>query len=120
MYARVGGGVTDGIDEYIDIHNMLKFEVHGINNGSRADDSDIYDKLGDQLWGYLRDLLDTNFRRRMLGEKPTIELLEDDKLVSQLKTRKYRVLSKGVIKVEHKDKMKKRGLASPDRADALA
>ncbi|MFX4306331.1 terminase B [Exiguobacterium sp. A1_3_1] len=116
----VGGGVTDGIDEWIDTHNMQKFEVHGINNGARADDPDVYDKLGDQLWGNLRDLLETNFRRRMLGEEPTLELLEDDKLVSQLTTRKYRVLSKGVIKVEPKDKMKKRGLASPDRADALA
>lgn len=43
----------------------------------------------------------------------------DDVLASQLGSIKYKRDSKGRIKIESKDDMAKRGLPSPDRADAL-
>jgi phage terminase large subunit len=48
-----------------------------------------------------------------------MELPDDDELISQLSTRKWRMTSKGKMILESKDDMKKRGLKSPDRADAF-
>ena len=44
----------------------------------------------------------------------------DDQLAKQLGDIKWRMTSKGRIAVETKDEMRKRGVPSPDRADALA
>jgi hypothetical protein len=43
---------------------------------------------------------------------------EDDQLISQLLSIKYRIRSDGRILIESKEDMEKRGLPSPDRADA--
>ncbi|WP_238353835.1 hypothetical protein [Paenibacillus sp. 23TSA30-6] len=48
-----------------------------------------------------------------------MQLPDDDTLISQLATRKWRMTSKGKMILESKDDMKKRGLKSPDRADAF-
>lgn len=53
-------------------------------------------------------------------EHGRIILPNDDVLVSQLVGRKAALLSSGRLKLESKAEMKKRGLSSPDRADALA
>jgi hypothetical protein len=45
---------------------------------------------------------------------------DDDKFTGQLGSIKWSVDSRGRIKIESKDDMRKRGLPSPDRADALA
>ena len=45
---------------------------------------------------------------------------DDDKLAAQLGTIKWTVDSRGRIKIESKDDMRKRGLPSPDRADTVA
>jgi hypothetical protein len=44
----------------------------------------------------------------------------DEVLAAQLTAIKYRIDSRGRIVIESKDEMKRRGLPSPDRADALA
>ncbi len=41
------------------------------------------------------------------------------KMISQFSSRKYRITSRGKIALERKEEMKKRGLQSPDRADAI-
>lgn len=43
---------------------------------------------------------------------------EDDELIAQLGSIKWKLDKKGRIQLESKDEMKKRGLPSPDRADA--
>jgi hypothetical protein len=43
----------------------------------------------------------------------------DDVLAKQLVSIKYKLTSRGQIQVETKDEMRKRGVPSPDRADAL-
>ena len=45
---------------------------------------------------------------------------DDDKLAAQLGSIKWGIDSRGRIKIESKDDMRKRGLPSPDRADAMA
>ena len=50
----------------------------------------------------------------------TLKLWENDLQISQLSNRKYVINSKGKIELERKEAMKKRGLPSPDMADALA
>lgn len=61
------------------------------------------------MWGLLREKLKRN----------EIELIYDDKQITQLSNRKYRINSDGKIELERKEEMKKRGLTSPDRGDAL-
>ena len=43
----------------------------------------------------------------------------DDELASQLGAIRFEYTSRGQIKIESKDDMAKRGMPSPDRADAL-
>ena len=45
---------------------------------------------------------------------------DDDKLAAQLGSIRWGIDSRGRIKIESKDDMRKRGLPSPDRADAMA
>jgi phage terminase large subunit len=113
----VGGGVTDRLKEVIR-EEKLPFKVIPINNGAASLD-DHYANRGTECWAQIRELLEESFSRYMQGEKPDIELPDDEKLIVQLTTRKYKMNSKGKIVLERKEEMKKRGLASPDRADAV-
>lgn len=102
----VGGGVTDRLNEVVgeEGYNISIYDCH---NGAVANDSEAYDNWGTEAWARIRELLDD------------IEIPDDDELVAQLTSRKYTVTSKGKIKLERKEDMKKRGLPSPDRADGL-
>lgn len=62
------------------------------------------------MWGNVREKL----------RKGELSICDSDKLISQLSTRKYMINSDGKIVLETKESMKKRGLKSPDIADALA
>ena len=53
-------------------------------------------------------------------ENKEVEIEEDQETFAQLSSRKYFLASNGKLEVENKKEMKKRGLDSPDRADALA
>ena len=48
-----------------------------------------------------------------------ISLPNDEKLKSQMLSIRYRILSDGLILIESKEELKKRGLSSPDRLDAI-
>lgn len=113
----VGGGVTDRLNEIVEEQN-LPFEIYGINNGSKAKD-DFYHNLGAELWGDLRDRLEENLSNKIQGEAPTIEILNDDQLIKELSTRKFKMTSSGKIQLEPKSEMKKRNVGSPDIADAM-
>ena len=62
------------------------------------------------MWG--------NIRSKFLNEQ--LEIVNDEELISQLTNRKYFIESDGKIGLERKEDMKKRGVHSPDRADAVA
>ncbi|XOJ00878.1 hypothetical protein ACMX2M_03855 [Paenibacillus polymyxa] len=55
----------------------------------------------------------------MNNDTAVLQLPDDDVLTSQLTARKWPMTSKGKILLESKKDMKKRGLKSPDRADAF-
>ncbi|AYO30816.1 terminase B [Biomaibacter acetigenes] len=104
----VGGGVTDRLREIVR-EEKLYIDIVDCHNGGTPEDQDHYENWGTEAWAHLRDLL----------QEEQIELINDDDLVGQLTTRKYRITSKGKIALETKEEMKKRGLMSPDRADAV-
>ena len=60
------------------------------------------------LWGRLKDAL-----------KVGLSIPDDEKLAVQLSSPKYSFDSADRIVIERKQDMKKRGVDSPDRADAL-
>jgi phage terminase large subunit len=117
----VGGGVTDQLNEIINSETFpFSIQVNPIGNGRTALDNEHYDNRGTEIWAAVRDRLKDNLSAFLLGEQLVIELPKDERLLSQLTTRKYRMTSKGKIVLERKEDMKKRGLDSPDRADAVA
>lgn len=114
----VGGGVVDRLDEVVYDEGLSHIKVIPIHNGSSASDIS-YENLSAELWANMRELLEENFSGYMRNEAPKLSIPDDEKLISQLTTRKYRISSRGKIALEKKEDMKKRGLQSPDRADAV-
>ncbi len=104
----VGGGVTDRLREIVK-EEKLYIDIVDCHNGGVPEDREHYENWGTEAWAHLRDLL----------QNEQIELVNDEDLIGQLSTRKYRITSKGKIVLESKEDMKKRGLHSPDRADAV-
>lgn len=102
----VGGGVTDSLAESKE-HMLTRAWVNPVNFGSTAESESFYNK-GAEMWDRVRTSLET------------LDLPEDAVLTAQLTTRKYKITSKGKIRLEPKEEMTKRSLKSPDRADALA
>ena len=101
----LGGGVTDRVKELAT--KFHRCEVFGVNNGSRAKDHDMYVNLGSEMWFFMREKI------------KEIRIPNDNDLIGQLSSRKYRLSSNGKHMLETKEQMKDRGLTSPDRADAL-
>ncbi|SCW85861.1 hypothetical protein SAMN04487970_10745 [Paenibacillus tianmuensis] len=117
----VGGGVTDRLNEVIREERLNDWTVIPINNGSKPtyDEEEHYDNRGTETWANLRDILQEAFSKHLQGKVVDVELPNDERLITQLTQRKYRMTSKGKIALERKEDMKKRGLDSPDRADAV-
>jgi len=86
------------------------WEVQRVNFGSTAYDNDAYTNRAAEMWYGMAKKI----------EAAEIILPEDDELTAQLTCRRSLVNSKGKLGVESKDSMRSRGLASPDKADALA
>ncbi len=100
----LGSGVVDRLAE-------LGLPARGINVGEAPSiDGKTYMRLRDELW----------FRAREWFEQRDCCLPEDSaELVAELSIPSYHYTSAGKIQVESKDNMKKRGLRSPDLADAF-
>ena len=114
----LGGGVTDRLREVRREQHLDKMVVIPINAAEKIETdtaagreaAERYNNLTTDMWASMRDLMDQR----------AIVLQDDDETAAQLSCRKYRIASSGKIEIEPKAEMKKRGLASPDRADALA
>lgn len=99
----VGGGVTDGLKES---HK----NIAAINFGESAIEDERFENRKAELFWVLRETI----------RDKQISLPDDKELINQLCSIKYSYNRKGKIKIESKDELKKRGLKSPDKADALA
>lgn len=98
----VGGGVTDRLHEE-------GHKVQPVNAGAKAEDPGQFFNLSAEMHWAMRKEFETG----------KIDIPDNEHLLSQLPARKYDPTSKGQIKIESKDDMKKRGLKSPDHADSL-
>jgi hypothetical protein len=97
-----GAGVLDRLRE-------LGLPARGLNVSERAVAKQTYLNLRAELW----------FKAKAWLENMDVSLPKDDALYSELVAPRYSFTSSGKIQVESKDSMKKRGVRSPDRADAL-
>lgn len=114
----LGGGVTDRLKEVKKEQKLYKMVIIPINAAEKIEtdtqmgkaSAEHYNNLTTDMWATMRDHL----------EAKTIEISDDEETVAQLASRKYRMASNGKLEIEPKSDMKKRGLDSPDRADALS
>ena len=101
--AGVGGGVVDRLRE-------LGAPVIGVQAGGRARLADRFDDLRAEIFWELR--------RRM--EQDELALPDDPELIGQLLGLQYKMTSSGRVRLKSKEDLRRRGLPSPDKADALA
>ena len=114
----LGGGVTDRLREVKQEQKLNKLYVIPINAAEKIEtdtaagkeSAEHYNNLTTDMWANMKELL----------EHREIVIPDDGETVAQLSCRKYRMASNGKLELEPKKEMKKRGLDSPDRADALA
>jgi phage terminase large subunit len=105
----MGSGVADRLREVIG-ELKLPIRVRDVNVSEANAMNPNAAKLRDDLWLQVKDWLNTR-----VGKLP-----KDDELRAELVGPRYGFTSNGKLKVEGKPDMKKRGLRSPDKADALA
>ena len=99
----VGGGVVDRLRE-------LGAPVYGVHFGGSAQRPRRFFNRRSEIFWELRRLL----------HDALITLPRDEELTGQLLGLRYDVSSSGQIRLEGKPQMRKRGMPSPDKADALA
>jgi hypothetical protein len=101
----IGAGVVDRLRE-------MGYEcVEGVNVARSANDKERFANLRAELWSEMRDWF--------CGELP-VSIPDSDELHRDLCSLGYRHRSNGQLLIESKEDLKKRGLPSPDIADALS
>lgn len=118
----LGGGVTDRLEEVKIEEKLSRMVIVPVNAAAKVPEDvvedgtakvkacDKYENMTTYLWGTVKELM-------MMDE---ISLENDNEVVGQFSCRKYRLTSRGRMILESKEEMKKRGIESPDRADAVA
>ena len=99
----VGGGVVDRLRE-------LGAPVYGVHFGGGAQRPTRFFNRRSEIFWELRRLFDLQ----------AIALPRDEELAGQLLGLRYDISSSGQVRLEGKREMRKRGMPSPDKADALA
>ena len=99
----VGGGVVDRLRE-------LGAPVYGVHFGGSARRPTRFFNRRSEIFWELRRLFDLQ----------AIALPRDEELAGQLLGLRYDISSSGQVRLEGKREMRKRGMPSPDKADALA
>lgn len=99
----IGKGVEDRGKE-------LKYPFEGINVGEKALDPEEFANLKAEYWWAVRERFETG----------DIDLdLNDEDTQAELAELRYKRTSRGQIQIESKDEAKRRGVPSPNRAEAL-
>ena len=98
----VGGGVVDRL------HELGHTNVYGINVGNNPRDTNRFANLRAEGWWMMKEWVESG------------GILPDHKrLIGDLSSCRYEFTSSGKIKIEEKERTKKRLKRSPDNADAL-
>ena len=124
----VGAGVRGAINS---IKRDLKIKVVGINVGSSTSNKrynskeakDLFINLKAELWWNIRDKF-INTHSYVSGDKKAdtnnlISILDEPQLIRELSQPLYFFNENGKIQIEKKIDMAKRGIKSPNKADAL-
>jgi len=98
----IGAGVADRLRE-------MGLPAIDVNVGEAPSIESHYNRLRDELW----------FRAREWFDKRNVSMCQDEDLIDELTSPKYKYTSLGKLQVESKEEMIKRGVASPDLADAF-
>lgn len=110
----LGGGVTDILRHEKEARRLNQLEVIPVNFGASVPQEDAaanYADISTWMWSLVRDM----------AQSGRLHLPNDTELIAQLSTRKYAFAgTPPKLKLESKEIMKRRGLPSPDRADAVA
>lgn len=97
----IGAGVVDMVRRF-------DTRAIGVNVSRRPHDFKAYRYLRDELWGRTRDWLNT------------ASIPDHEQLKKELTSPEYSINDQGQVRLERKIDMKRRGLESPDVADAVA
>lgn len=101
----VGAGVVDRLKE-------LGYDmVEGVNVARNANERDKFRNLRAELWHDMRE---------WLAQEMPVEIPDSDELLGDLTSLGYKYDSSHRLQIESKDELRKRGMKSPDTADALA
>jgi hypothetical protein len=102
----IGAGIVDRLHEigYQDV-------VEGVNVARSPTDKDAYRNLRAELWSEMRE---------WLAQDMPVELPESDALLRDMTGLGYKYDSSNRLLIESKDDLRKRGMPSPDTADALS
>jgi hypothetical protein len=99
----VGGGVVDQLIEQG--HDVVDMQA-----GMAAADNEHFKNARAEWWWSVRERFES-------GDADIDP--DDDELAAQLGSIRYKFTSRGQIQIESKDDTRRRGLPSPDRADAI-
>jgi hypothetical protein len=101
----IGAGIVDRLLE-------LGYDmVEGVNVARSANDKDKFRNLRAELWHDMRD---------WLTQEMPVQVPDSDDLLGDLTSLGYKFDSSGRLQIESKDDLRRRGMKSPDTADALA
>lgn len=104
---------VDNIGIGLGVFNRLKElghkKIFAVDVRGKPRNQDKFPKLRDELWWLLREKF----------EEKSISIPDDDELIGQLSIIKWHAESDGKTKIESKEDMRKRGIDSPNDADAL-
>jgi hypothetical protein len=99
----IGAGVVGDLKE-------ADQEIEDMQAGGSSDDPEHFlNKRAEWYWG---------LRERFMADE--IDIDDDQELIAQLSSIRYKFTSRGQVQIESKEDAKKRGVGSPDKADALA
>ncbi len=99
----VGGGVTDRLQE-------MKINVYPFNSSEKAHNSEKYSNKRSEAY----------FKLQEMFSKGWLKIPDDPTLMAQLMSIRFKYNSDGRKAILSKDEIRKTGMHSPDRADALA
>ena len=98
----LGSGVVDTL-------KSLNYPVVGVNAGRSPEDKTRFFNLRAEMWYRMKEWVESG-----------VDIIDDNVLSEQLSSIEYGYSPTEQVKIEKKEDMRKRGLSSPDRAEALA
>jgi len=113
----IGAGVCDRLAEDAYVKPLLERFVAG--GQPRNKNKELFDEEESFKYQYFNAKAEAYWEFRLKMEKGIVALPNDSVLVNQLQPMRYRLRSDRQIQIESKDELKRRGLKSPDVAEAV-